>query len=130
MIILFKKIPIMNGKSKFCKIKGRVCNILTDAANIWNILPRLAVCNELIVLKLKRDLKYRIHVYSELVCPHIVHQELTYLKSYDNFFENLSITKCFLSVDMIKFSDLLKFKNSLGELLKNLFLREKKWLKM
>ena len=94
----------MHGKSEFSKIQGSVCNILLDATNICNILPKLNVSNELIVVKLKRNLKYRVHVYSELILPHIVHQELTYLKSCNKFYENISITKCLSSVDIIKFS--------------------------
>ena len=36
-------------------------------ANICNILPRPAVSNRLIVVKLKWDLKYRNHAYFEIV---------------------------------------------------------------
>ena len=61
--LLFKKIAIMHGKGEFSKIKGSICNIPVEAANICNILPRPAVSNGLIVVKLKRDLKYRGHVY-------------------------------------------------------------------
>ena len=91
-------------KSEFSKIKGGVCNILIDATNTCNILPKLTVSSELIVVKLKLDLKYRVHVYSERILPHIVHQKLTYLKSYNKFYENVSITKCLSSVVIIKFS--------------------------
>ena len=116
----------MHGKSEFSKIKGGVCNIFKEAANICNILPSLAVPSGLIVVKIKRDLKYRVHVYSELVRPHILYYELTYLKSYNKFYQSISITKCLSSEDMIKFSHLLKFKDILGVLLQNLFLIENK----
>ena len=42
-----------------------------------------AVSNGLIVVKLKRDLKYRSHVYFEPVRPHIVYQAFPFLKSYE-----------------------------------------------
>ena len=56
--ILFKKTVIMHEKCKFSKIKGRICNVPVEIANIWNILPRRAVSSGLIVIKLKRNLKY------------------------------------------------------------------------
>ena len=65
--ILFKKIAIMYGKGEFCKIKASNCHIAIETENICNILPRPAVSNGLIVVKLKSDLKYRGHKYFEQV---------------------------------------------------------------
>ena len=59
MRIIFKKLAIMHGKGEFAKIKGSICNILIETANIFNNLPIPADSNGLIVVKLKRDLKYR-----------------------------------------------------------------------
>ena len=56
-IILFKKIAMMHGKGEFSKIKGSICNIPIETANVCNIYPRPAVPNGLILVKLKRDLK-------------------------------------------------------------------------
>ena len=70
--ILFKKIAIMHGKGEFSKIKGSICMIPIEAVNICNILPRPAVPNEIIVVKLKRDLRYRGHSYFKPVRLHIV----------------------------------------------------------
>ena len=63
------------------------------------------VFNGLIVVKLKQDLKYRGHVYFEPFRSHILYQTLTYLKSYNEFYENTSIAKGLSSEDIIKFSD-------------------------
>ena len=60
--ILFNKIAAMRRKSKFFKSKGRICNIPIEAANKCNTLTRPAFSNGLITVKLKRDLKYRVHV--------------------------------------------------------------------
>ena len=49
---LFNKIAVMHRNSKFSKIKGNIRNIPVDATNIYNILPRPAVFNGLIVVKL------------------------------------------------------------------------------
>ena len=69
--ILFKKIAIMHGKGEFSKIKDTICNMPIEVANVCNILPRPGVSNGLTPVKLKRDLKYRGHVYLEPVGPGI-----------------------------------------------------------
>ena len=78
--MIFKKVAIMHGKEEFAKIKGSICNIPFEAANICNSLPRPADSNGLIVVKLKQDLKYRGYIYFEPVCPNVTHQALSYLK--------------------------------------------------
>ena len=65
--IIFLKIAIIHGKREFAKIKGSICNIPIEAANICNILPRPADSNRLIVVTLKRDLKYKVYICFELV---------------------------------------------------------------
>ena len=72
---MFKKIAVMYGKGEPCKVKESYVPI--EAANICNILSGPAVSNRLIVVNLKRDLKYRGHVYFEPVRPHIVYQART-----------------------------------------------------
>ena len=78
--ILFKEIALMHGKGEFSKIKGSICNSSIETANICNILPRPTVSKGLVVVKLKRDLKYKGHVYFEPFRPHIIYQALAYLK--------------------------------------------------
>ena len=68
----------MHGKGEFAKIKCSICNIPIEIANICNILPRPSDSNGLIVVKLKRDLKYRGYVYFEPVCPNIIYQAPNY----------------------------------------------------
>ena len=43
----------MHGIGEFAKIKGSICNISIEAANVCNVLPRPAYSNGLIVVKLK-----------------------------------------------------------------------------
>ena len=69
----------MHGKGEMAIIKGSICNIPIEAANIYNILPRPADSKGLIV-KLKRDLKYRDYDYFEPVHPNIIYRTLNYLK--------------------------------------------------
>ena len=48
------------------------------------------------------------HAYFEPVRPHIVYQSLTYLKSYNKFYGNISIAKGLSSEEMFKFSDIVE----------------------
>ena len=59
----------MHGKGEFSRIIGSICNVPIEAI----ILPRSAVSNGLIVVKLKRVLKYRGHAYLEPIRPLIVY---------------------------------------------------------
>ena len=97
------KIAIMHGKGEFSKIKGRICNIPIETANIYNILPRPAVSNGLVQVKLKRDIKYSGHLCFQRVRPHITYQALAYLKSHNKFYEDISIAKDRSSDVLIRF---------------------------
>ena len=102
--IIFKKIAIMHGKWEFAKSKGSICNIPIETANVCNILPSHADSNELIVVKLKRDLKYRGYVYFEPVCPDVIYQGLNYFKTHNKSYEDISILEGLSSKEMINFS--------------------------
>ena len=97
---------VMHGKSEFSKIKGSICNIRIEAANICNILPRPTVSNGLVIVKLKRDLKYSGYIYFRPVCPHIICQVLAYLKLHNKFYEDISITNGLSSEDILRFCDI------------------------
>ena len=74
-----------------------------EATNICDILPRTAVSSELIVVKLKRDLKYKCHVYFEPVWTDTIYQALVYLKSYSNLYRDISIANGLSSDDIFQF---------------------------
>ena len=116
---------IMHWNGEFSKIKGSICNILIEASNICNILPRPAASSELIGFKLKRDLKYMLHKYLEPVRPITVHQTLTYLKSHDKLYKYLSITKGLSNEDMFLFSDNFKIRGQSESVREKIFLTEK-----
>ena len=97
----------MHGKGEFSKVKETICNIHTEAASIHYILLMPVVSNGLIVVQMKGNLKYRSHVYFEPVRPHILYQELTYLKSYNKFYEDIFISKGHSNEYMFKFSDIV-----------------------
>ena len=55
----------MHGEGEFAKIKSSICNILIETSNIYSTLPRPADSNGLIVVKLRRDLKYIMFILSQ-----------------------------------------------------------------
>ena len=62
---------------------------------------RPADANELAVVKLKQDLKYRGYVYFEQVCPYVIYQALDYLKTQNNFYEYILISEGLSSKEII-----------------------------
>ena len=86
--ILFKKVTIM-PKGQQPKIKGSVCNIPVQANAVSDCLPQ---SNENIILvKLKRKIEFRGHVYFENVRPEAVHAALCFLKQFNPFHSNILI---------------------------------------
>ena len=77
--ILFKKVTIM-PKGQTPKLKGSICNVPVDTNHTANTLPQGADSNGIIMVKLKRKLVYRGHVYFEAVSPDLVRSALQYLK--------------------------------------------------
>ena len=59
---MLNEIAIMHRKSRFSKIKVSIFKVLIEAANKCNTLTRPAFSIGLVTVKLKRDLKYRVHV--------------------------------------------------------------------
>ena len=66
-------------------------------------------------------IEYRANVYFEPVLPHITYQALTYLKTHNKFYENISIAKGLSSEKMLSFLTFLKFKEKMRMLLKKIF---------
>ena len=58
------------------KIKGSICNILVEYDQTCNILPRPPERSGIILLKLKRKLEFRGHVYFQAVRPQVVDDNL------------------------------------------------------
>ena len=65
---LFKKISIM-PKGQSPKLKGALCNLPIDLVDVCKTPPRPADSNGIVIVKLKRKLQYRGHVYFESVRP-------------------------------------------------------------
>ena len=78
-------------KGRFPKLKGSFFSIPIHANKITNILPHVADSNGLAVIKLKRKLSCRGHVYFEGVCPESINQALLYLTKCDPLYQNITI---------------------------------------
>ena len=109
--ILFKKVLIMHGKGEFSKIKGGICNVPMETSNICKVLPRPTDSNGLILVKLKRHLKYRGHVIFEPVRPTVVHEAILLLKDHNKFYSDVLVNKDLSRDEMIKFLDEEQNKN-------------------
>ena len=97
-------------------------NIPSKPANICNILPRSAVSNGSIEVKLKRDLKCKARAYFEPACSQIVYQQLSYLK----FYEDISIAKGLSKEDMFKFFHIVDIQGQSECVTEKMFLTGKK----
>ena len=69
--LLFKKISIM-PKGQSPELKCALCNVPIDVVDVCNTLPRPADSNGIVIVKLKRKLQYRGHIYFESVRPNFV----------------------------------------------------------
>ena len=95
-------------KENLQKLKGSLFNISTETSNTCNFFPRPADSNGLIVVKLKRDLKYKGYDFFEAVCPNAIYQALNYLKTHNKLYEDISISEGLSSKEMIDFSGIDK----------------------
>ena len=77
----------------FAKVQENICNILVDAQNVSNILPRPIGSNVLIVAKLKCDLKYCGHVYIDPVRMASVYITVKFMKTKNKFHEEITMSK-------------------------------------
>ena len=69
--IVFEKIIVM-PKGQQRKIRGAICNVPVDCDQTCNVLPRPPKMSGIIMLKLKRKLAFRGHLYFQAVRPDIV----------------------------------------------------------
>ena len=89
--ILLKKIAIMHGKGEFAKIKGSICNIRVETDMVFNVLPRPINNNGLVLVKLKRHLRYQ-YAYFEPVGLSAIYEALNYLKRKSKFYKDISVS--------------------------------------
>lgn len=88
--LFFKKVAIM-PKDKSAKIKGSIRHTSVEVMDRSTLLPRETNSSGLSIVKLKRKLEYRGHVYFGLLHPDIVLGLLKFLKTNNNIYKDVTI---------------------------------------
>ena len=101
--IVFEKIVVM-PKGQQRKIKGAICNVPVECSQTCNILPRPPDRSGIILLKLKRKLQFRGHVYFQAVRPQFVINALNWLIANNPLYANIQIQCDNISSDLINFN--------------------------
>ena len=78
-------------KGQSPKLRGALCNVPLDEVDVCKTLPRPADSNGIVIVKLKRNLQYRGHVYFESVTPNFIMRLLQYLKLSNSLYHDIEI---------------------------------------
>ena len=73
------------------KIRGAICNVPVSCEETCEVLPRPPDSSGIIMLKLKRKLQFRGHVYFQAVHPEVVLHALQWLQWNNELYENVAI---------------------------------------
>ena len=71
------------------KVKGAICNVPPDSSEVSQTLPHPADSNGLIIVKLKRKLEYKGHVYFEAVRSQVIRRLLEHLKINNSLYGDM-----------------------------------------
>ena len=86
--IVFEKIVVMpKGQQK--KVSGAICNVPDNCDQTCKVLPRPPERSGIIMLKLKRKLQFRGHVYFQAVRPQLVENALNWLLENNPLYRNV-----------------------------------------
>ncbi|KAL9965076.1 hypothetical protein ACROYT_G028808 [Oculina patagonica] len=88
--IVFQKIIVM-PKGQQRKIKGAICNVQVTCEETYNVLPRPPDSSGIIMIKLKRKLQFRGHVYFQAVRPQVILHALSWLQRNNPLYQNVTI---------------------------------------
>ena len=90
------------SKDQMPKIQEAICNIPVTTKNTRSELPRRN--NPVVIVKLKKKVSFKGHVYFELVSLLKLKEILLYLKANDSFYEDVSIDFSSVSPDLTIFN--------------------------
>ena len=88
--LVFQKIVVL-PKGQQRKIKWTICNVSVNCVTVCKSLPRPSEQSGVILLKLKRKLKYSGHQYCEAVRPESLRRGSHFLKENKHLYENVEI---------------------------------------
>ena len=78
-------------KGQSPKLKGALCTVPIDIGDVCKTLPRPADSNGIVIVKLKRKLQYRSHVYFESLRPNFIMRLLQHLKLNNSLYHDIEI---------------------------------------
>ena len=73
------------------KIKGAICNVPVECDKTCQTLPRAPESSGMILLKLKRKLQFRGHVYYQAVRPEVLLYALNWLVANNELYKTITI---------------------------------------
>ena len=73
------------------KIKGAICNVPVECDKTCQTLPRAPESSGIILLKLKRKLQFRGHVYYQAVRPEVLLYALNWLVANNELYKTITI---------------------------------------
>ena len=103
--IVFEKIIIMAKGQQQKKVKGAICNVPVECDETCTFLPRPPERSGIIMLKLKRKLEFRGHVYFQAVRSQFILDALNWLKMNNPLYSNIKIDINNISVDLTSLED-------------------------
>ena len=81
--IVFEKTVVMH-KGQQRKIKGAICNVPVECDQTWYQLPHQPDRSCIMILKVKRKLQSRGHVYFQASRPELIQQVLNWLRVHNH----------------------------------------------
>ena len=96
------------------KVKGAICNVPVECDETCKVLPRPPERSGIIMLKLKRKLEFRGHVYFQAVRPQFILDALNWLKFNNSLYNNITIDISNISANLTSFEqqDNVNFENT------------------
>ena len=79
------------SKGQAPKMKGAICNVPINAADICNVLPRGMDNNGVVRVALKKRMCFKSNVYFQPVRPSFVNEILLYLKNVNPLYSDVEI---------------------------------------
>ena len=79
------------SKGQAPKMKGVICNVPINAADICNVLPRGMDNNGVVRVALKKRMCFKSNVYFQPVRPIFINEILLYLKNVNPFYSDIEI---------------------------------------
>ena len=88
-------------KGQTPKMHGSIVNVPVNVSETCNHLPREGNCEEVILVKLKRKLSFKGHVYFEPVRPQRVRAALEFLQKVNPLYQDVLISDTNINPDLL-----------------------------